>query len=105
MPTKIERQEAIDQLKRYLKPGTTVYTILRHVASSGMTRWIDLYVFENNEPRRLTWNACLSTGYTYDRKREALKIGGCGMDMGFAVVYDLSKTVLGDATALNHRWM
>ncbi len=31
----------------------------------------------------------------YDRKREGIVIGGCGMDMGFAIVNNLSETLYG----------
>ena len=36
-----ERDEAIANLREILKPGDTVYTILRHVSKSGMSRVID----------------------------------------------------------------
>lgn len=94
--SKKDKQHAIERLHEILKPGDKVYTILRHVSKSGMNRCIDLYAFKNEpgeaEPvkYRLTGYVCDACGYTYDRKHESLKIGGCGMDMGFAVVYDLS---------------
>lgn len=88
-----ERAEAIAQLRETLKPGTTVYTILRHVSRSGMSRDIDVYVMEDGEPRRITWTVAKAADLTYSRKAEAIKIGGCGMDMGFAIVYDLSRAL------------
>lgn len=88
-----ERAEAIAQLRETLKPGTTVYTILRHVSRSGMSRDIDVYVMEDGEPRRITWSVAKAADLTYSRKAEAIKIGGCGMDMGFAIVYDLSRSL------------
>jgi hypothetical protein len=39
-----EHEQAIIDLRRYLRPGTTVYTVLRHVSASGMSRTLDLYV-------------------------------------------------------------
>ena len=95
MSTKADKAEAIRALLEDLKlsPGETVHTVIRNVARSGMTRWLDLYVIRDGEPRRITWNACNATGYTYDRKHEALKIGGCGMDMGFEAVYVLSRVL------------
>ena len=91
-----------------------IYTILRHVSASGMTRFMDLYVMVDNEPRRITWSAAKIMGWTYDTKREALKVGGCGMDLGFHTVYTLSRYLYRDATpdghkdagyALRHEWM
>ncbi len=37
-----------------------------------------------------------ATGETYDNKRECLSVGGCGMDMGFHVVYNLSCALFRD---------
>src|SRR5688572_7990389 len=39
-----ERDEAAAELRKLLKPGDTVYTILRHRAASGMFRVIDLVI-------------------------------------------------------------
>lgn len=85
------KTEALDYLRNTMKlvPGDTIFTNLRGVARSGMTRWIDLYVIREGEPLRITWHVAAASGYTYDEKREALKIGGCGMDMGFEAVYQL----------------
>ena len=87
--TKEERAEAIADLRVMVKPGDTVYTILKHVSQSGMYRVIDLYVYRNNEPCRITWTAAqLLEGY--DERHEGAKASGCGMDAGFGLVYDLS---------------
>ena len=94
-----EQQEAKTELKELIKPGDTVYTLLRHCAPSGMTRYIDVYVFCDNEPRRITWSVGKAVGITYDRKRESLKVGGCGMDIGFQVVYELAHALYGDGYA------
>jgi len=56
-----------------------------------MTRFIDLYVFRDNKPLRLSWSAAKVLGWTYNRKHDAIKTEGCGMDMGFHLVYSLSR--------------
>lgn len=82
------------QLKKLLKPGTIVYAVLRHVSASGMTRWIDFYTFKGNERIYLSGYMSIVTDYSRDwRKHEGLKIEGCGMDMGFAVVYNLGRVL------------
>ena len=85
--------EEVKKLRELLKPGDTVYTVLRHVSRSGMTRVIDLYVFKDNEPLRLSWSAAEVLGWGYDTKYEGVKVGGCGMDMGFHLVYSLSSAL------------
>lgn len=39
-----DRAEAIAKLREMLKPGDRVYTVLKHVSSSGMSRSIDLLI-------------------------------------------------------------
>lgn len=85
-----EQEHAREELRALLPPGSTVYTVLRHVSRSGMTRDLDLYVMENGEPRRITWSACKATGITYNGRAGAMRVEGCGMDMGFHAVYTLS---------------
>lgn len=114
MTTTTEKAEAIKNLRQLIKEGATVYTILRHRTASGMTRFLDLYIMRDNEPWRITWQAAKAMGWTYDRKHEALKVGGCGMDMGFHAVYTLSRYLFPNGCeasardggyAVNHRWM
>lgn len=103
--TKMERDMAIENLRNYLKPEQCVYTKLNYVSRSGMKRVIDLYVVSGNEIVRITWNAAAAINGNYDIKREGLTMNGCGMDMGFAAVYDLSHAVFGNGYAINHRWL
>lgn len=87
-----ERHDAVTRLRELVKPGDTVYTVLRHVSSSGMTREISLYVMIDNEPFWLTGLAARAMG---DRtgKRDGIIVGGCGMDMGYHLVYNLGRTL------------
>ena len=88
------RQEAIDQLRELLPPGSTVYTILRHVSKSGMSRRIDCYTIIDNEPRYLSGYVSRLVG---DRLHPGggIVVGGCGMDMGFHIVHNLSYALHG----------
>ena len=73
-----------------IQPGEKVYTILKHVSQSGMYRVVDLYVIHDNRPIRITYSACAATGMKYDRRHEGMGVGGCGTDVGFEAVYNLS---------------
>lgn len=88
-----EQEEARAELRKILNPGDTVYTVLRHRSASGMSRVIDFFVFRKNEPLRLTWSIGKAADYSYNRKYEGLAVGGCGMDMGFSVVYNLGRAL------------
>lgn len=88
-----------------MKRGTIVYTVLRSVSDSGMSRTLDLYVVIHHEIVRITWSVAQALEWTYDRRKEALRVRGCGMDMGHHVVCSLSRVILDDESALQHRWL
>jgi hypothetical protein len=119
-----EVAEAIAQLREWIKPGDTVYTILDSVSRSGMSRQIRVIVpYTRHEARyndgwreidkgvvaitdtdhggqleiRCTvdhlhpnHSVGLITGYRQAKKGDGLIVGGCGMDMGYHLVYALS---------------
>ena len=93
---KKERMEAIEKLRKFINPGDTVFTKLNHVSKSGMMRVIDVFVIKDNEPLRFSWSVADAIGATYDRKHEGVKVTGCGMDMGFAIVYDMGRVMFPD---------
>lgn len=115
--SKKEQQEARERLRKWIKPGDTIYCILRHASRSGMTRVIDLVkVGDDGEILRIGYNAAKAVGWPYDRERGGVRVSGCGMDMGFHVVYTLSHVLFfGDQTTaergedagylLTHRWL
>lgn len=106
---KAEQVEALDRLREWVKPGDELTTIIRSVARSGMSRTIDVYAFYVRDDgkigrRWLSSNVATACGYrTTDDG--ALKVGGCGMDMGFAVVYNLASVLFGDGYALSQVWL
>lgn len=82
------KAEAHERLLSVLKPGDTVHCVLRHVSRSGMSRRIDFYKLEAGDRVFLTG----SIGHVLDMKHDrkgGLSVSGCGMDMGFSVVYEL----------------
>lgn len=98
MATKQDREEARERLLKILEPGDKVYCILRHVSRSGMSRWIDLYAIkadeQGGEPIKhwLSYSAAaLGAGDSFDQARKCVKVSGCGMDMGFALVHNLGR--------------
>lgn len=83
------RLTAIAQLLEKIKPGDTLMTTVRHVSESGMYRVIDVYKIADNELLRYSWSIAEAIGYRYDKRHEGVGISGCGMDMCFAIVYNL----------------
>lgn len=92
------KNEAIEMLKKYLKPGDTVHGIIRNVSKSGMSRTIDFY---GPEYVYLTGYMALAMDDKRD-KHGALKVSGCGMDMVFATVYNLGSTLWPKGTPKSH---
>lgn len=89
------------QIKKFVKPGSKVFVKCDHVSRSGMMRHLDLYATHKGELIRLTGYAADLLDYrTTDRG--ALKVGGCGMDMGFAVVYELGRALWPKGTSKPH---
>jgi len=98
----------------FIQYGTqTVFTIIRSVSRSSMTRWLDLYLLPTAgtalkqadfphrganaqiEPMRITYTVAKALQWAYSDKQEALKVEGCGMDMVFHTVYSLSSILYG----------
>lgn len=94
-----ERAEALKTLREWLQPGDTVRTILRHVSRSGMQRAISLVATVDNEPFDITWLAARAMRDRIDQNHGGIVVGGCGMDMGFHLVYNLSRTLFPDGYA------
>lgn len=43
--------------------------------------------------------------YKFDQKRDGFRVSGCGMDMGFHLVYCLGQTLFHDGNSFKHRWV
>ena len=87
-----EQNEYRDKLRAMLSPGTTVYTSLDHVSRSGMSRRISAYIVEDGAISDITW--LVSRAGIAKRHRDGgLVMGGCGMDMGFALVYSMGRAL------------
>ena len=95
--TKDETLEAIDYLLAELTPGRTVYTKLTHVSRSGMSRSIEVYLAEGRDNLTdITWQVARATNSRVDNNHGGIVMQGCGMDMGYALVYGLGRTLYPD---------
>ena len=77
----------------------TIYTALKHYSRSGMSRSISVYVVLHGRIIKLDLLISEVTNRKIDKNNGGVKIGGCGMDMGFALVDDMFSSlsdVLGD---------
>lgn len=96
-------QEAVRDLRVLLSPGDTIDCVLRHVSRSGMSRSISLYHRGKDGPRDITYMVGLACGLKMDQ-RAGLRVDGCGMDMGFHVVYGLGRTLFPDGFGVKGKY-
>jgi hypothetical protein len=87
-----DQERAIEKLRTMLPPGSTVYTSLVHVSRSGMYRKLKVLCGECEDITGLVSDA-LGMKWTDDG---CIGVSGCGMDMGFHVVYNLSSAIWHD---------
>jgi hypothetical protein len=82
-------------LTHYLTEGAKVYTILRHVSASGMSRNISLVIAQGDEIIDITYYAAHAMGdkVSESKGHRVIRVNGCGMDMGFHLVYNLSSVL------------
>jgi len=105
MSVKTDKERAaIKRLREMVKPGDTLHTILRHVSRSGMSRSISVVkVSKRGDIRQLDYLIADALDRRLDTQREGIKIGGAGMDMGFALVYELSDKLYGYGNPRGYR--
>lgn len=97
-------KEAIKQLKSFIKKGDTVYTILRHTSRSGMMRHISVVVIRKGRPHCIDYMVARALDYK-QADNGGLKVGGCGMDMGFHLIYRIASELFKDGYAIEHSWL
>ena len=96
---KLDYDYAKEQLLTYyINEGDTIYTVLRSVAPSGMSRTMSLKVAKNGKIQDLTYYASVVLGWPLVEVNgsRALRVGGAGMDMGFHTVYTLARVLFRD---------
>jgi hypothetical protein len=104
------RQELLEMMEKH---NHTVYTELEHVSKSGMLRRISCHVQdEKGYTNDITHLVSEVTEINEDKNKKGLRVTGCGMDMGFHVVYNLSNNLYNTegytrdgAYKLTQRWL
>ena len=98
-----EKTTALAKLTKLLPKGTEVYTLIRSVSKSGMSRRISFFVVNDGKLEDIDW-LMIRAGIGKRRGHDnGLYVTGAGMDMCFAMVYDLASTLHKDGYALTKR--
>lgn len=88
------------ELRKILKPKSTVYTVLRSISKSGMSHELSAFAIQKGELRNLDCLVADAIGHAVGQ--HGIKMHGCGMDMGFALVYSLGSALWPKGTAKPH---
>jgi hypothetical protein len=76
----------------------TAYTILKSVSASGMSRTMKVVTYDDGRVLDITWWVSLvsSVGTLTEKNgQRVVRVGGCGMDMGFHLVHSLGIALYG----------
>lgn len=92
---KAAQEEARAHLRKLCSPGTTVHSILRHTSRSGMMRHIDFILLKKDGSTRWLSGWIAQAMDIRQHNGGVLKVSGCGMDMGFHIVNNLSYVLHG----------
>ena len=105
MKNKQEQQQAIVDLTNILSDinSDTIYTVIRHVSTSGMQREISVKMIDAGRIIHLDWLVSQALGMKQG-KNNGLVIRGCGMDMGFAIVDNIKRTC-NTSKNFRHEWI
>ena len=87
--------EAMERLHELLPVGGVCYTDVKSVAKSGMRRKMKFFVVENGSTIDITWPVATVLGDPV-QSDGTIRVSGCGMDMGFHMVYSLSRRLFPD---------
>ena len=88
-----DKRDAIMRLRKLAPKGSTIYCVLRHVSRSGMSRRISFYAIHKGELVYLDGYIARLGHFKLHPTKDGLKVDGCGMDMGFHVVYSTARQV------------
>lgn len=106
----MDKQAAINRLKEILHEGDVLHMFVTNVARSGMSRSINIYFFSADDRGKvdtqwLAYFVANALEMKFDKDRDSVRIGGAGMDMGFAIADHLSRVLFDRAGALTHHWL
>jgi len=89
------KESAVQYLRSILPVGSYVSLSVKNVARSGMSRDIECIVNGKEYPNNIThWVATALNKKV--SKRGGIRMNGCGMDMGFELVYLLGRGLYPD---------
>lgn len=100
-----ERQEAIAFLRQYIRPGASIYMILRHITRGG-TRVISFHAIDSTGYMRcLNRNIAKVTGYAESKSHEGVVNSVQGMDAGVDILHQCCRLIGVPFDEIRHQWL
>jgi len=108
----IDKEEARTKLRAIFaeQEKPKVYTVLRHISSSGLSKDISLKTVQNGQIIDITYYTAKALGDTLKERngQRAIRVNGGGMDLGYHLVHSLATVLyIGQDRAgykLSHEW-
>ena len=108
----IDKEEARTKLRAIFaeQENPKVYTVLRHVSSSGLSKDISLKTVHDGQIIDITYYTAKAIGDTLKERngQRAIRVTGGGMDLGYHLVHSLSMSLYFGQDragyALSHDW-
>ena len=104
MEYKSDKERAEEFLKDWFPKGSTAHTTVRHVNPKGTSRHIKVLAISGERIQNVSYYVSKLLDWRYTDK-EAIFVGGCGMDMGFHLIYTLSSVLYDDGYAIKQSWV
>ena len=108
---KAQKQQEKEEARAYIlsllegQERPTAYTIIRSVSSSGMSRQISVKVIKEGRLYDISFSVAKLLDYPLVQKaHNAVRVNGCGMDMGFHIVSSMSRVLFGDDYKVRQEW-
>jgi hypothetical protein len=108
---KAQKQQEREEARAYVlsllegQENPTLYTIIRKVSSSGMSRQISVKVIKEGRLYDISYSVGKILEYTIVQNgHNAVRVSGCGMDMGFHIVSSLSRVLYGLDYKIRQEW-
>jgi len=89
----MDKHIAKDYLLDYFNETREVYTVLRHTSRSGGMRVIDCFIILEDTPYCISHLVSKVLDLKLHKQHYGVVINGCGMDMGFHLIYSLSSVL------------
>ena len=102
----MDRERVKEILQDMFPKGSTAYTAITKVAPSKMSRHIMVVGSDKKgHVQNLSYYIAELLDWKYKDNTNAVGVGGCGMDMGFHLVYTLSSKLYDDGYAIKQEWL